>query len=60
MRITKKTISGLEMSGYNDSNCEWVIQSCDKDGSGRTERYQKSKFTLSEAFKLHAKLYENI
>lgn len=60
MRITKKTIDGFQMSGYNDSNVDWVIQSRDKDGYSRTECYPKSKFTLTAAFELHAKLYSEM
>lgn len=57
MRITKKIINGFEMTGYNDSNCVWVILSKDKDGSQRTQRYALSKFTLTAAFQLHAQCY---
>ncbi len=60
MRITKKTVNGLKMSGYNDSNCEWVIRSTEKDGYERTERYSKAKFTLTKAFEFHSRIYANM
>lgn len=60
MRITKRTINNLSMESYNDSNADWVVQSTDKDGEPRTERYERKKFTQSSAFELHAKLYSEM
>ena len=60
MRTTTKTINGLKMSGCNDSNCDWVVRSTDKDGYERTERYSKAKFTLTGAFELHSEIYKEM
>ncbi|WP_210499178.1 hypothetical protein [Vibrio crassostreae] len=60
MRITKRTINNLPMESYNDSNVDWVVQSTDKDGEPRTERYERKTFTQSAAFEFHAKLYSEM
>ena len=57
MRVYKKEISGLKMTAYNDSNSEWAVSSKDKDGTNRTQWYDMRKFTMKDAFDLHARVY---
>ena len=60
MKTYKKEINNLTMTGYNDSNVDWVVSSVDSDGFNRTQFYSKKSFALKDAFQLHADLYCNI
>ncbi len=46
MKVHKRTVNGLELKAYNDSNIEWVV--CCK-GSEITHRFDKRKWSMSAA-----------
>lgn len=49
-KITKITINGKAIKGYNDSNCDWVIYS----GAHAAERFPQNKWTLTKAIAYYA------
>jgi len=53
MRIHKKTIKGLKVEAYNDSNIEWVVQ---VEGRG-AQRFDKRKWSMNEAILFAVSLY---
>lgn len=60
MKVFTKVIEGFEMTGYNDSNVDWVVKSVDSDGQSRSCTYSKKSFTLKAAFDFHNRLYRNM
>ena len=52
MKIHKRTVIGVEVTAYNDSNAEWVISS-DKHG---TMRFNRNHFTMTEAIDLYIRI----
>tara|TARA_B100000768_G_scaffold130189_1_gene120776 strand:- start:844 stop:1017 length:174 start_codon:yes stop_codon:yes gene_type:complete len=53
MKIHTKTINGLHITAYNDSNAEWVVQ---VEGFS-TYRFDKRKFTMKDAMQLMADIF---
>ena len=53
MKIYTKTINDLEITAYNDSNSEWVVQA---KGFG-TYFFDKRKITMKAAMELIADVF---
>tara|TARA_R100000544_G_C2165677_1_gene29789 strand:+ start:147 stop:320 length:174 start_codon:yes stop_codon:yes gene_type:complete len=53
MKIHTKTINGLEITAYNDSNAEWVVQ---VEGFS-TYFFDKRKITMKDAMQLMADIF---
>lgn len=52
MKLFTKTIYGIKVTAYNDSNVEWVV----KAGDMTEQRFDKNKFNMREAMEFKARL----
>ena len=52
MKTHTKTIHGVKVKAYNDSNCEWVVQA----GDMNVQRYDKRKWTMKDAMEFAARM----
>ena len=53
MKIHKRTLQGVALTVYNDSNVDWVIQSVENG----TMRFDRKYFTMSEAIDFYLRIY---
>ncbi len=53
MKIFTKTIEGMEVKAYNDSNSEWVVSSSHQLAFSEM-RFDKRKFTMKRAMEFYA------
>ena len=53
MKIHTKTIKGLKVTAYNDSNAEWVVQA---EGF-EVYRFDKREFTMKAAMEFIADIF---
>jgi phosphoribosyl 1,2-cyclic phosphodiesterase len=56
MKIHKRTVIGVEVTAYNDSNVDWVISSVEYGEL----RFERKHFTLNEAIEFYIKLYAEL
>lgn len=53
MKTFTRTIEGMEINAYNDSNSEWVVSSSDPRAFSEM-RFDKRKFTRKSAMEFYA------
>jgi hypothetical protein len=52
IKITKKKILGVQVTGYNDSGADWIVDA----GDIGIHRFDQRKFTLKAAMLLAAEI----
>ena len=52
MKTFTKTIHGVKVTAYNDSNIEWVVQA----GEMSEQRFDKRKWSMKDAMELAARI----
>jgi len=52
MKTLTKTIHGVTVTAYNDSNAEWVVQAGDMDA----QRFDMRKWTRKDAMEFAARI----
>ena len=52
MRTFTKTIYGVKVTAYNDSNIEWVVQA----GDMSEQRFEKRKWTMKDSMEFAARI----
>lgn len=52
MKTTTKTIHGIKVTAYNDSNTEWVVQA----GDMTEQRFDKKDWSMNDAMEFAARM----
>jgi hypothetical protein len=52
MKVTTKTLYGVKVTAYNDSNSEWVVQA----GGTSEQRFGKKYWTMKDAMEFAARI----
>lgn len=52
MKTTTKIIHGIEVTAYNDSNSEWVVQA----GDMIEQRFDKKDWSMKDAMEFAARI----